>query len=97
VFKTDLLWKDLDRFEQQVEGKSWPRAAEAVFATGVAAAGYVLLSSRAGFWLLTALTARPLWKQFDPLEVLFAWEHEKRRRGPVAAGEDDESLQSLVG
>ena len=54
----------------------------------LASAGYVLLNTRAGLWMFSALTARPLWKDFDPLEVLFAWEEERE--------EDTESLQSLV-
>jgi hypothetical protein len=77
--------------------------ADAVFIGGVAAsAGYVFLSSRGGSFLLSALTARPLWKQFDPLEVLFAWETEKgrrRARGLLAEEEEEEdreTLQSLV-
>ena len=98
AFSMDLIQKDLDTFEQQGEAKAWPRAVEAVFATGVATAGYVLLSSRGAFWLLTALTARPLWKQFDPLEVLFAWENEQRQKRARGTGaEDEETLQSLVG
>src|SRR5450432_4600265 len=45
-----------------------------VIGTGViAASGYVLLNSRLGLWLLGLLTSQPLWKQFDPLEVLYAW------------------------
>jgi hypothetical protein len=61
-------------------------------ATGlVATAGYVLLNTRAASWLLSLLSARPVWKQFDPLEVIYAWEEEEKEQG---AGE--ESLLSLV-
>jgi PKD repeat protein len=96
VFHTQLLTKELDRMERQVTGNH-VRAVEAVFATGaLATAGYVLLSSRAGLWVIAALTARPLWKQFDPIEILFAWERDKQRRGGGQAPEDEETLQSLV-
>jgi hypothetical protein len=64
----------------------------------VLSAGYVILSSRASLWLLGVLTARPLvWRGFDPLEVLFAWEKEqkKRRRGRETPPEE-ETLRSLV-
>ncbi len=58
----------------------------------LATSGYVLLNTRTGLWLLSLLTARPLWKQFDPLEVLYAWE----AGGADAADGDDETLVSLV-
>lgn len=81
------------------ETASWPKLVNSVFSVGlVASAGYVLLSTKASYWLLTAFAARPLWKQFDPMEVLFAWEEEQERRR--ARGQDgsaeDESLQSMV-
>ncbi len=64
-----------------------------VIGTGVmAASGYVLLNSRLGLWLLGLLTSQPLWKQFDPLEVLYAWEEEDR----VKDDQDEETLLSLV-
>ncbi len=63
--------------------------------TGVlASGGYVLLNSRLGLWLLGLLTARPLWKQFDPLEVLYAWEDDGRNC--TIDDEDEETLMSLV-
>jgi hypothetical protein len=63
--------------------------------TVVATAGYVLLNTRTGYWLLSLLTARPLWQQLDPLEVLYAWEKE---RGALGADGDEEkkSLLDLV-
>jgi hypothetical protein len=63
--------------------------------TGVlAGSGYVLLNSRLGLWFLGLLTARPLWKQFDPLEVLYAWEDDGRNLTKDA--KDEETLMSLV-
>jgi hypothetical protein len=63
-----------------------------VVGTGVVAtAGYVLLSPRLAYWLLSALLARrTVWKPFDPLEVVYAWEKEKGADG------DDESLEGMV-
>jgi len=62
-----------------------------VVGTGVVAtAGYVLLSPRLAYWLLSALLARrTVWKPFDPLDVVYAWEKEN------GTG-DDESLEGLV-
>jgi hypothetical protein len=104
-FPTDFLWSQLDDAEEDLEGKSWAEAVEAAFAAGgvavlAASAGYLFLSGRGVYWLLTALTARPLfWKQFDPMDVLFAWEEAKERRrarGAADAREDEETLQSLI-
>lgn len=61
----------------------------------VATAGYVLMNSRLGLWALSLLTAQPLWRQFDPLEVLYAWEEEKPDELGGSA-EDAETLVSLV-
>lgn len=59
----------------------------------IAASGYVLLNSRLGLWLLGLLTSQPLWKQFDPLEVLYAWEEEE---DCVKDDQEEETLLSLV-
>jgi hypothetical protein len=37
-----------------------------------------------------------VWRSFDPLEVIYAWENDPNRRSGAGAG-DDESLQSMVG
>ena len=57
-----------------------------------ASAGYMLLNTRPGLWLLSLMASRPLWKQFDPLEILYAWEEENSEQ------EDgqEETLLSLV-
>jgi hypothetical protein len=60
----------------------------------VAGSGYILLNSRLGLWFLGLMSARPLWKQFDPLEVLYAWENDDRKL--ASEGEDEETLMSLV-
>jgi len=65
-------------------------------ATGIAAtAGYVLFNTRAGLWLLSVLATRPLWKQFDPLEILYSWE-KRAVYQPQDEGDEEESLASLV-
>jgi hypothetical protein len=68
--------------------------------SGIAAltAGYVLLTSKATSWLLSLLMARPLFRQFDPLEILFAWEQEQEqlRRSGKSPGSNKETLQEMV-
>jgi hypothetical protein len=72
---------------------SWNKAVSVVFTTtAVATAGYALLVTRLATWLFTLVAARPLWQHFDPLEILFAWNEEKKRRGQ----DEEESLQSIV-
>jgi hypothetical protein len=88
-----VAWETQERADDSLDlaDPTTPAAPAAI--TGLAAtAGYVLLNTRAGSWLLGALAARPLWRQFDPLEVLFAWE-EKQGQGDE---EEGESLLSLV-
>ncbi len=85
------------QLRQEVQTDAIHAAAWSVSASGVlVSAGYIALSGRLSLWLLSLLTARPLiWKGFDPVEVLFAWEEEKRRRRGTGTDED-ETLQSLV-
>jgi hypothetical protein len=86
-------WEGPDGVEDLVEAIDPAAEAGPVAVTGLAAtAGYVLLNTRAGSWLLGVLAARPLWRQFDPLEVLFAWEEEQDGRGD----DEEEALLSLV-
>jgi hypothetical protein len=96
VLDTTALYEELDEFQPQIEHRPAGSLLQVGVITGlVASAGYLLLSARASYWLLTLLLARPLmWKRLDPIEVLFAWEKEKQRRARQA---EDESLQSLVG
>jgi hypothetical protein len=95
--QTNLLQENLETFEE--ESHPWSRAVTTFFATtAVASAGYALFSGRGAVWVLSLLAARPLWKQFDPMEILFAWEIEKEER--TRNGRPDEkkgeTLQSLV-
>jgi hypothetical protein len=95
----DALWSALDKLQQEIDSGTDLTAGIAAGVTiGVAAtACYVLLSSRAVLWVIMALLSRPLWRQWDPLEVLFAWEKEQEKRRAVGTdGEAEESLQSIV-
>ncbi len=83
----------LDELSHDVgQGKGVTTVTGTVVGTGVVAtAGYVLLSPRLAYWLLSALLARrTVWKPFDPLEVVYAWDREK------ALGGDDDSLDKMV-
>jgi hypothetical protein len=82
-----------DELATRADAGSLPREVSAVVGTGLlASTGYVLLNTRAGLWLLSALTAKPLWKEFDPLEVLYAWENEDNETDRQGG----ETLVSLV-
>jgi hypothetical protein len=90
------LWNQLDRAGDQLSASEAFSEIGPVALTGlIATSGYVLLNTRAGYWLLSLLTTRPLWKQFDPLEVLFAWEKETQGTGQDADA-NEETLLSLV-
>jgi hypothetical protein len=89
----------LDELDEQVAPEGLVSGLRSVAATGVlATAGYVLLNTRAGFWLLSLMTTRPLWKDFDPLEVVYAWENEDepQEQEQEADKDKDGSLLSLV-
>ncbi|QDV39156.1 beta strand repeat-containing protein [Tautonia plasticadhaerens] len=92
----DHLFSELDRLGQELEEGADPLPAASVAAVGVlASVGYVLLAGRPGLWLLGALGVGPIWRQFDPLDVIFAWEQQQRRRREER-GDDEESLQSIA-
>jgi hypothetical protein len=89
---SDPLWEALDRqAEQRGASDSLLAADRVALMSLVASSGYVLLNTRAGYVLLSLLMSRPLWKQFDPLEVLFA--HEKEGKD---SDDHEETLLSLV-
>ncbi len=60
----------------------------------LAGAGYLLLNTRAGLWMLSVLTSRPLWKDFDVLEVVYSWEDKEET--PERSDQDKETLLSMV-
>jgi hypothetical protein len=95
ILKNELLWKSLDNFKDQVvvatPGINTQVAGTVTIAVSI---GTLVLVGPAIFWLLLAVSSRPLWKQFDPLEVLNDWE--KRKSAGGAGGDDDETLQSMV-
>lgn len=95
---TDPVFDSLDRVADDLRGEVEDRAlTDAVVTTGaVATAGYVLLNTRAVLWFLSALLARPaVWRRFDPLDVIYAWERDRSTTAP--SSEEDDSLQSMVG
>jgi hypothetical protein len=97
VFQSDFLWNALDEGNDLSGSSGLSPEGNAVVVTGLlASAGYVLLNTRAGFWLLSLLTSKPLWKEFDPLEILYAWEKESAAAGGDDKDEDEETLVSLV-
>jgi streptogramin lyase/PKD repeat protein len=98
AFRYDSLRHELDALEDDLAGHSRDakQTTLVLLTSALASAGYVMLQSRVGSWLLSVLAARPLWRQLDPLEVLFLWEREKRRRQAQDEPEDEETLQSLV-
>ncbi len=99
TFRSDLLGRQLDALADDLaeDVQAAKQTGLVVFTGALASAGYVVLKTRLGSWLLSVVAARPLWKQLDPLEVLFIWEQEKQRRQAQQDPEDEETLQSLVG
>jgi hypothetical protein len=86
------------RAELRAEAEARATTDTIVVSGTVAVAGYVLLNTRAVYWFLSALLARPaVWRRFDPLEVVFAWEKDAARRPRTPGPDGDESLQSIVG
>jgi hypothetical protein len=79
--------------EQIREQTQFAAVAEAGVVTGVSlTAGYLLLNTRAVYWFLSAVLARPaIWRPLDPLEVIYAWE-----RDPDARTGDEDSLAALL-
>jgi hypothetical protein len=91
------VFEQLDRVSVDVGDDVQVRAlTETVVVSGaVAAAGYVVLNTRVVYWFLSALLARPaIWRRFDPLDVIYAWERERVDQTNDPA--DPESLQTLV-
>jgi hypothetical protein len=98
-FHKDRLWQGLDKVGDELAKQPTERKAisVALATVAMATAGYVLLTGRAGSWLLSVLTSQPLWKEYDPLAVLLARDKERKRARRPRADEDEETLQSLVG
>jgi hypothetical protein len=96
----DNVLATLDQARAELRADAEVRAtADTIVVSGsVAVAGYVLLNTRAVYWFLSALLARPaVWRRFDPLEVVYAWEKDGGRRPRSSGADGDESLQSIVG
>jgi len=78
---TSPVFAEIDRAAEDLRAEAQAQTmTDAVVVTGAAAtAGYVLLNTRAVYWFLSALLARPaVWRRFDPLDVIYAWEHDQK-------------------
>jgi hypothetical protein len=99
AYSVESLSVSLDRLTRDVvfgRPRKFTYADIALSAGAVAGVGYILLNTRLIAWLLSVVLAKPLmWRQFDPLQVLYFWERENGRRGLTA--DEEESLASLVG
>ena len=97
ILQNDELWNKLDAMKEQVTAS--PQLTGKIVGTVsiavVASLGYLLLAGRVVLWLILAMSTRPLWGEFDPLEVLSDWEKQKAK-GLAQGAEEDESLQSMV-
>jgi hypothetical protein len=95
VAPTDIVLDVLNDAGERIPWNEGTEESTTLFTTGlVATTGYVLLNTRIGVWMLSLLTSQPLWRQFDPLEVLYAWEGESEQAEHET--EDEETLVSLV-
>ncbi|QDU99016.1 DUF2341 domain-containing protein [Lignipirellula cremea] len=94
-FDAGLLWEDLGELRQELQGDDQIPLLAAGSAAGVSGAlsvGYVIWTIRSG-WLMTSLLAQlPAWRLMDPLVMLEYLDEE----APLAGGEDDDSLESLL-
>jgi len=89
----------VDRIADQFDSQGWsPVTDTAVVATVTVSVGYVLLNFRNLYLMASLLLATPLWRQFDPLDVLEAWE-KSGKKGPAAASddEDEQDLRPILG
>ena len=91
------LWNQLDDMDHQLDSGHREKEIASVLGTGVVAyVGYVLLKTRGGYFLLSLLTSRPLWTQFDPLAVMLDWEKSAQARTETPEADEEETLQSLI-
>jgi Domain of unknown function (DUF4347)/Bacterial Ig domain/SMP-30/Gluconolactonase/LRE-like region len=93
----EQLIRGLDELEHEAKVGSTGRAvAEVAVASGFAASvGYVLLNPRLALWLIGAFAARrAVWKPFDPLDVVLAWDKEDNQKDE---DEDEKSLAPIFG
>jgi hypothetical protein len=97
---TNPVFAELERLSEDInEGSNTKAVTDTLVVTGmVATAGYVFLNTRVVYWFLSALLARPaVWRRFDPLDVIYAWERDREgQTNGTPIPEDDESLQSIV-
>jgi hypothetical protein len=94
--QADVVLDILSETGERIPWTDGARETTALVGAGaLATTGYVMLNTRLGVWLLSLLTSQPLWKQFDPLEVLYAWEEDAQEEAKNNT-DDDETLVTLV-
>jgi PKD repeat protein len=101
----DAEWEVLAAQAKTPDDFDLDQAVDQVFAAGIsilASIGFILWNSQYGYLLFSALTARPLWKEFDPLAVINFWEKEAQKRKqpshPLLDDEEEEqALEPLFG
>jgi hypothetical protein len=91
----------LDEIAEQMQETPQPVRLWALVAGGSLSAAYVLWNVRALYALLSLVLTTPLWRQYDVLAVLDAWDKDGRKRPGRPGGrdndDDDEALRPILG
>jgi hypothetical protein len=98
--RSAALWRQLDRFSEQVDSEAWSFLRDpAVVTTVTVSVGYVILNIRNLYLLTSVLLATPLWRQLDPLAVLDVWEANGKggAAGTAEDREEEEELRPILG
>ena len=88
-----MLFRDLDEVGDGILEASNRVRQESLVVGGTFVAlssGYVLWNLKTFYMLFSALAARPLWRQFDPLAILDIWD--KRR---IEAKKKEDEVERL--
>ncbi|MGE3817939.1 MAG: Ig-like domain-containing protein [Isosphaeraceae bacterium] len=104
LFSLEQLQAQLDEIILEMGPKDANGTYVMILGTGmVVSVGYTFLQSRACYFLLSLLTAKPLWNEYDPLAILLDWEREQNQRSrawgkkrKARSREDEESLQTII-
>ena len=91
------LWGAVGAAGQDSETDDPFRAEEAAVTLGLGATvGYVLWNVRNLSWLVSLALSSPLWKQYDLLDVMQAWEEKQQNPGLPAEDDDEELVQRVL-
>lgn len=88
-----------EAMEKKAEQITNVRTTGVVLGTGtitLVGVGSILLQTRLGAMLLSLVSSVPMWRQFDPLSVLTAWEREKRKK-KAELDQEEQSLRPILG